>query len=227
MPYRKRYYPSRGRGRGYYGRKGKRKNYIFYRRLKNKTYWMAKKALALTNPEFKLHNFQQTANTINTSGTIDTISLIAQGDTDTTRDGNSIKITRMHIRGFIKQDAVATQTMIRMMVVLDRQTNGAQFSMSDLIADTTAGDAIVSPLVINNKFRFRVLVDRVYHMSSESSTIIKFNIFRKMGMKMRYSANAAAITSCPSKSIAVVFISDEATNSPTVTYFSRLRYLDN
>ena len=83
-------------------------------------------------------------------------------------------------------------------------------------------------LNLDNKFRFNILANRVHKLSNTTGTdLISGKIWKKLGTKIRYESTGNGILDLNSKSLAIVFISDEATNTPTLHMVSRLRYVDN
>ncbi len=231
MPYRsykKNYYSKNYRKSGYYNKSGKKKGNIFYRRLRNKSYYMAKKALSMLNVEYKEHNLITTSVPIvDIVGTIYQLTNIPQGDTTQTRDGNQCKLTAINIKGIYNIHASATNSFVRIILVLDKQTNQAIYATSDLLLDTTAQDSINSPLQLNNRHRFVVLYDKVFLVSNSGTGARKINIYKKLQIPIRFDNSAGAISSLTSNSLSVIFISNESTNRPNLSFISRIRYVDN
>ncbi len=225
MPYNKGY--KRYRKSGYYNKYGKRKKNIFWRRGKNKAYHMAKKALSMINVEYKFHDVVSSSATRNTQPTIIELSNIAQGDTDQTRDGAQIKVTSLLLRLMSLRHTSSFTSMVRVMLVLDKQTNQAVYVNSDLIADITSQDGIVSPLNLDNKYRFRVLFDKVIAIPSGHGCNYTNVYLKDLDVKLRYDASTSAIADLTSNSLSLVLFSNEPTNSPTTSHYVRLRYVDN
>lgn len=227
---RRRYRPSTYR-RGRYQRRSSQR-YGYFGQFGNQAssaYNMARRALSFLNPEFKFLDTTVTAQAISTTANITQLTNLAQGDTDITRDGAQIRITAIRCSGFMVVDPTAVNSFVRVMLVLDKQTNGAIYTTAALLADATAGDAVASPLNLDNKFRFRVLYDEVIALSAGSSSGgIKFGFFLKMpNLKIRYSANVGDITDLASNSLSLFMISNEPTNVPATTFGVRIRFLDN
>lgn len=214
-------------GKYYY----KRRRNIFYRRGGNKALRLAKLALSKMNVEYKILNFQQTlANISSDSPTITNVSVMSQGDTNSTREGDQVKFTRMYARGnvFWNSTAGGVQT-VRILVVVDKQTNGNQFTLPILLTDATVGDALISPLNLQNKFRFTILKDIRLNLS-EQRPVMSYKIWiPKMAYKVRYGGNAGTVADQNSYSISVVYVSNipAASNPPTITDFVRMRFVDN
>lgn len=99
------------------------------------------------------------------------LNVNAQGDGQNQHEGRQYKCTRLQMRGAVHRDATATQTIIsdgwvvRIIVVLDTQTNGAQLNAEDVMVEETA--ATLAPLHFRNlqyAKRFRVLKDFMFKM---------------------------------------------------------------
>lgn len=218
MPYRRKY---RGKTKPYrgYRRRRSRGNYIFYRRLRNKMYRLAR----YVNVEFKQHNIDY-GGTVNSTPAITQLTNIDQGDTDTTRDGSSIKITGIYLRGFARSNASTTNCIVRLIIVWDRQTNQAIYSADDLLYDSTQ---INSLLNIDNGRRFRVLWDKAINLDLSSNYIKPFAYYKKLNLHIRYDNTGNGIADLTENSLSMLAFSTAATNAPTVDINFRLRYVDN
>lgn len=175
------------------------------------------------NVEFKEHNVSISTG-VSSTATIQALTNIAQGDTTNTRDGSSIKLASIGFKGRIEFDVSnATATMVRIMLVHDRQTNQAIYAASDLLV--TSG--VNTNRNLDNGRRFRVLMDKTYSLS-DFNPIIPIKYYkRSYPIHIRFDNAAAAITSLTENSLSVFLISNEATNTPTVIMNWRIRYVDN
>ncbi len=187
---------------------------------------MASYLKSIVNVEFKNHdtNVQEV---ISTTASITQLTNIAQGDTTVTRDGSSCKIVSLMLNYFITMHASAIESIMRVIVVHDRQTNQAIYAAADLLHDTSINDALNSPKNLDNDRRFSILYDRCHSLSSAGTTIKNFKFYRKLALRIRYDNAAAAITSLTQNSLSIFLISNEATNTPSINFFLRLRFVDN
>lgn len=193
----------------------------------------AKKALViashlkrLVNVEIKNHDVKQTGITVTTTPVIIQLSNIPQGDTTVTRDGSQCKVLSLEFTANVNRHASGTVTLIRLILVCDKQTNQAVYLHSDLLADVTVGDNILSPFNLDNKFRFQVLMDVTFNLST-SVTAKKIKRSIRMSKILRFDANTSAIADLTSNSLSLVQITNETTNQPAIHMFSRLRFVDN
>ncbi len=195
----------------------------------------ASKALAiassvkrLLNVEIKNHDFSQTAVTIpDGAGTIFELTNIPQGDTGITRDGANVKITSIYIKGIVILAAAATTTTYRIVLVEDKQTNQAIYVTADLLATVANVQSVVSPLNLDNQFRFNVLYDRIYHVDDSNMKSQDFKIYKKVNKRLRFDASTPDITDLRSSSYSLLCISTEPTNAPSLRFEARLRFVDN
>ncbi len=188
---------------------------------------MAKYVKGLVNVEFKQITVQRTVGTVGSSSTHTELTNLSRGDDDTQRDGNQVRLKSIHIKGFLKQADNDARTIIRLVVVLDKQTNQAQATFSDIYADNTVGDAVISPRNIDNMRRFNILWDKIITLDTDSSGLKAFNFYKKLNIPLRYDGNAGDITDLTSNSIQFIQVSDEGTNLPLITFSARLRFVDN
>ncbi len=195
----------------------------------------ASKALALArgvkrllNVEFKNHDLLQGAVGIPDGvGTIFQLTNIPQGDTGTSRDGANVKITSIYIKGIMILSSSANSTVYRIMLVEDKQTNQAIYSTADLLADTGNVNSLVAPLNLDNQFRFNVLYDQLSVVDDGAKKSLPFKIFKTVNKRLRFDASTPGIGDLRSSSYSLLMISSEPTNTPSMRFFSRFRFVDN
>lgn len=194
----------------------------------------AKKALAmakyvknLINVEFKELDLKRTITAVTSSVIITNPTLLAQGDTKSSRSGNSIRLKSIRWKAQFKINSSAVATYIRCMIVLDKQTNGATFAIADLLEDPTLHNVIVSPRDRDNKNRFSVLHDRVIQLNISGNQTSYFNVYKPLNHIINFDGVTNAIGDVTSNCLYLVICSDEATNTPIITDFCRLTFIDN
>lgn len=166
------------------------------------------------------------------------LTVVPQGDTESQRIGRKISIKSVDFKGTLTLAAatVATSTSdnVRMMLVLDTQTNGAQFAATDLLES----DSYFSFNNLANSGRFRVLKKMEYSLSADgaaaSGAAFTFGeVTRRVGFHYKCdipieydnSATTGAITTVRSNN---VFIVTQASTGNIVTLAgqARIRYAD-
>lgn len=205
-----------------------------YKACSKMVYGDAKKALViargvkrLLNVEIKNHDIaRQTSIALSQTPVISQLTNIAQGDTTNTRDGSQCKMVGFNINYFLQTSATVPRTIVRIMFVLDKQTNQAIYTAGDLLNDVTVVDNIVTPRNLNNKHRFVVLYDRT-HMLSLSRPTVHIKKYIKRDVLLRYDASTPSIADLTQNSLSMVQWTNEPTNVPNITSFIRIRFVDN
>lgn len=205
-----------------------------YRSCGKMVYSDAKKALALAratrrllNIEVKNHDVQQNLITLTSAPVIIQLSNIPQGDTTISRDGNQCKMSGLQMDYIITQHASAITTHVRVLLVLDKQTNQAVYTNTDLLQDVTIRDNLVSPRNLDNMKRFTVLYDKTHVLTSGGVRSVSVRRYFRKEVLLRFDASTPSIADLTQNSISFMQFADEATNLPTIVSCHRLRFIDN
>jgi len=200
LGYRPRTAPVRGAGVmrrvGYYGR---------YTRNANR-----KRISAGLQPEKK---FFDTAIAFNFDSTGEVpatgqLTLIPQGDTESTRDGRQAVIKSVQIRGVVSYAPAASAagaTIGYMYLVLDTQCNGAAAAITDVF---TSNNMSTNMLELNNSGRFRILKKWVFPMNSQAGVTTAYNnvnrpleYFKTCSIPIDWNGTTGAITEIKSNNV--------------------------
>ncbi len=194
---------------------GNRKNITFRNTYKtargvvhtaHKALTIAKGIKKLMNVEFKFLDTQLTFENITTPATIIQLINIPQGNSDSSRDGAQVKLTRVNVKYAIARSAIDTANFVRVMLVLDTQTNGAIYNLFDLLADNTLDDNLVSMLNLDNKYRFRILYNKVHVLSDKgANSKIYRELSKELNTKIRFTASTPSIADLSTNSLSMVF----------------------
>lgn len=188
--------------------------------------------------EFKFFDGTKASTTIATTGTIldDSLLHVAQGTTESQRVGRRINIVRlsMHVTFTLPSTSVVADTsdVVRFIVYIDKQANGATAAKGDLLAD---GDAYNSFRNLVNKGRFIFLCDKSITMKCPSGSydgandqfgedrrFMKLNF--NMNLPIEYSSTTGSITEIKSNNIGVMALGSQG--KTTVLYKWRARFSD-
>lgn len=174
-----------------------------------------------TNAEIKSTFKNQASTGISTSGL--TVNLFAptQGLLVKNRVGNSVKLIRHNLNYVLKMHPSATQTNVRVMLLLDKQANEGTISSGGLLEDN---NDITSFIENHVRYRITKLYDRMHSMSITGHQGGVFKINKKLNTVVKYDGASGDPTK---NSLVILFISDEPTNTPTIQFNSRSRYIDN
>ncbi len=214
MPYRRRRRRF-GRKKSWYNRK------YSVRQLASKAWSTARYLKGIVNAE-KKHSIISDSSGIDTSGTVTLLSSFAQGDDISARSGNSVKLRSIFTRFSVSQHASATETVVRIIMVQDKQqvTDAAP-----IVANVLNTVDVLSGLALGLLGRFKVLYDRSLTLSSAGRTAYAFKVFKHMNHHLRW--NGSANTDVQKGHIYMILLSDEATNTPTVAFNARCSVYDN
>lgn len=184
-----------------------------------------------------------------TTAVFTAVNIPVQGAAVYNRVGNEIEMKSLHLIGQFDPTANsnASSEYLRIMVVYDRQTNGAFPTIADLLTSYDQAGATYSTVLDhlnpNNFDRFKVLCDIRLPISLDASTAPaaksqfthdynnEFNVNRFInlrGMGTKYKASAGAVGDIASGGLYVVVYGDTAaaTAAYTFQFTARLRFVD-
>ena len=214
----------RGRYAGYYRRSG------YYGRYTG------------PRPELKFHDVDADLSAADRSNGVivntSSINLIAQGVTESQRVGRKCTIRSIAWRGQLKLTNPAgsggpiSQTT-RLMVVLDKQCNGAAPNVDDIL-ETTDWQSFNN---LANKNRFRTLYDKTFVLNPLSASgdgtandfgeyDRAFTFFKKCSIPIEFDSTTGAITEIKSNNLVILAISDTSNTVTTMNSKIRLRFSD-
>lgn len=165
------------------------------------------------------------------------LNSITQGDGESQRDGRKASIKSIFIRGAIRRDGqsdVGAASMVRLILVHDRQTNGAQFNAEDVLDDpTNAGLDCYAQRNLQYSQRFRVLADKMITLpvtagdaAACASTEVPFTIHKTLNMNTTYSGTTAVVGSITDHSLHLIAIrGGTGGDSCNLQYVSRVRFM--
>ncbi len=173
---------------------------------------------------------------VDSAGTVtNSLLLIAQGLTAITRIGRRIIVRSLHWHINLtlgnQTDPTKTSDVVRIILYVDRQANGATIAVLDFLESAT----FLSFRNLSNSKRFRVLMDKSFIMqasafagngtANDSGRVVKQHHFNtRLNLKVEYSAGGGAITELESNNIGVLAISEAGLT--TLTSKIRVRFTD-
>lgn len=185
--------------------------------------------------ELKFHDLDIDDAVITAGGVIveDSVVGIAQGVTESERIGRKCTVRQIGWKFNITLatvDAQATPAaadIIRVILYLDKQCNGAAAAVTDILesADYQSFNNL------SNKSRFRTLMDRTYNMNyqtlasdnagvvSSSNKNISDSYYKKCNIPIEFSATTGAITEIRSNNIGVLVVGSNGIGG----FFSKMR----
>lgn len=163
------------------------------------------------------------------------ITLITQGTAVNNRIANQVRVKRIYLRGYVTAAAGAPRDVVRVMLVLDNQPNGA--------APTVSGsNGILKSLAVDSNYnldlvahgmgpqRYRILMDRVIVLNNnDAATVTKTVYFKKswsVDIPITYQSNAGTISDLGSKNIQFIAFSTTSGTLASVAASAQLCFID-
>jgi len=212
-----------------YGRKKKRMRRVPWYEKKYNAAQLAHKAYkgvmylkGLVNSEM-FHLVTASNTTVSNTGTVIHCTAIAQGDNIGSRQGNSILLRNVLARITLEQNASATSSFYRVMLVFDTQQVG---DTAPGVSDILNSVSTLSSLNVAQPGRFSVLKNWFLETSNGQGTA-KILEFYDGNIMTHVKYNGTANTDIQQNGLYLLLLSDQASNTPTVTYNIKIGYHDN
>lgn len=188
---------------------------------------MAKRLKDMVNVEYKMLDTASSVNNVDWTGTlIYPLNSISQGDTDSNRIGDSIKLQNYVLRYRCVWNPALTYEQIRVIVFEDKQCRFSQGSltMSSLLNNNATAYAPLGAKVYDNRFMTKIHYDQTInlhanHPVDEKDVVIPLN----------WHTQFAGDTSRRTGDLVLAVISNitPGVNAPFFDYVTRITYTDN
>lgn len=218
MPFKKGYKrrPTRKRGPG---------RYAIYSAAGSQLARDVMKLKGLINVEFKQKDTTDTL-TPDTTGSITYLNLVAQGDTNVTRDGSQFRCKSVQIYWSCIMNALGTNNINRVILGIHKNVNSTTLTAADVLEAVTP----TSPRRYDNQKNVIVLKDWFFSQTSDgpNRAVVK-KWYSEVDLITRYqlAATAAAVAGLEDGGIFLLTVGDSTTNDPVFQFTSRVRYIDN
>lgn len=132
----------------------------------------AKKALALAmriksqlNVEYKHIDVADLSLSAVDTGTVTSLTPIAEGDDNTNREGRSIRAKSIQLKALIESNTTANTTQtVRIIIFKDNQNQGSTPSMADVLKASTTLPIVELRETDEEQGRFKVYYDKVVNL---------------------------------------------------------------
>lgn len=185
---------------------------------------LARGIKSLMNVEYKHHDRNITATNITDTSQVACLNLIAQGDDEINRNGNSIKAIKLNARYRITFTSGSDTTQyVRVMFFQDMHSEGD----TPVGTDVLDSDDVMDYLNPDNTDRYKILYDRTHGLTAEKGGIVVKKNF-KMNCKLEYIGASGIASHLGGGAIWMLWIGTQDTsNYPIIDAKTRLRYIDN
>lgn len=165
------------------------------------------------------------------------------------RIGRKIHVRKIKIRGQIQVPSQTTQSTadnackVRMLLLMDKQTNAAQYSAGDVLNPAGTAPTTINAFQNPNGFgRFNVLKDKLITVgnvnmagSPSGADVIQSGMIRdfkitynfKKPVEVNFNAtNGGTVADIVDNSFHIMIGTQDAAYAPTITYYSRCAYTE-
>lgn len=172
------------------------------------------------------------------------LTAIAQGDGESNRDGRKYSIKSIHLKGWVHTNTAEAQTapqsdhMVRIVLVLDKQTNGAQLTATQVFDGGQTEDTLAFRNLQFTK-RFTILFDRFIRIPNSQGDMaqggvdlfanallrvpFKYNKVFTTPIEVLMSGTTADIANVTDNSIHMIGVSTHTTS--LLSYQCRVRFV--
>lgn len=182
--------------------------------------------------ERKFVDVAQAQYNCDTTGSVTLLNGAAQGDDYNNRIGRKTTNVAVQLRGILQPvDASVEFNLSRVMIVYDKQANGAAPAVTDILTAATA----TAHANLNNRTRFKILCDKQYATGSydtttgyaASITCKNVNLYKKINLPTIWSGTGATAGSIVNGAIYLVTIGTNAAGTgATLKTTTRIRFID-
>lgn len=171
------------------------------------------------------------------------LNSLAQGDGENERDGRLAKLHSLSVKGLIifngSLDATNPETLgfVRVYLVRDSQTNGAQLNAEDVFDDPASAEMDQDPMMnLENASRFKVIRkatimkhypavvwDSNANNTNSGASKVPFSLYAKVADQVHFKNTTGVIANVSDVSYHIICIGS-ANLSASITYTSRVRF---
>lgn len=225
--YRKRSFRKR---KGYTGRKGRKFGFGKLGRYASyalSAYKMAKYLKSVINVEYKYKDTVASSANITTTPAISLLNLVNQGDTSSSRDGDSIKMVSLDLNvNLLKNVGSTAVNQIKVCLIKKDPTNGVAPSNTDIWDTTTGSMAMVKRnLAYTDSIKVIKKWDVILAPGVKEGINLKCNL--KLNQHVKYKGTAQTVADIMTASYWLYIVTDQASTFPTYAYTCRIRFIDN
>lgn len=163
-------------------------------RIAHQAYNMAKVVASIVNSEKKYFDVGIAYDT-NTTASVTCLTNMAQGDTNITRNGNTIALKSLQVHGYWQGDTGVPSEQCRVMIVRDNDNLGGTAPTITDILESPGG--VLQLRNKNTPKRFTVLYDHIF-VGSTDTPVKKLDYYKKFKMQKDKNGN-------PTRSIKLMF----------------------
>jgi hypothetical protein len=159
---------------------------------------------------------------IDWNGLLTNLTLIPQGNTDVTRQGDSLTLTHLSVNFAVGR--VLLGKACRVIIFKDKQNDVA--TVGDLLASTGLVNSVLEHYVWDNRHRFTVIYDHFIRLDGVFSQT-ELRTFRfQLNQRVQYAAGTTTVTTGALKMLLITDVNVGLGTPPFVDIWCRLQFKD-
>lgn len=196
-----------------------RRNGTGWKNIAYKALKTAKFVAGLVNAESKFFEANLTATAQTYSGQIVPLCYPSQGVTVNQREGDSIKMKNLTMRGDIVYNGTNSET-VRLIIFNDKENQAT--TAGDILEYVGSSLSVYSGKNPNLRYDSKILYDKAFIVDA-NTPIRKFDIVLKIGLHVNFSSGTNTINN---NALKILIIGQNVSGS-LVQFISKTTYLDN
>lgn len=188
----------------------------------------AQRGLQLTSGEFKSVDVNADGVSCSTTPGVVLLNGMQSGASINQRVGREVTMRSIQFQYVVRANTAGVDQQVRVVLVYDRQTNGA----APLFLDVFDFANVTCARKLENRKRFKILYDRTHVVNAvgEPGSQVARRFYRRLRHPVTFNSSSTAyVGDITTGSLYLLFLSTQAagTNAALIDYSSRIRYSDN
>lgn len=180
---------------------------------------MVRKLTRTLRPETKIFDLTATANPT-TAGTTYDLCFPAQGDNYLQREGIVIQPKWVDVRFTLAMNASAVDTFVRVIFYRGIRDEGITWSLGDVLVAAN----IISPYVWLTRDKFTIISDTTYNLNDAQRMSVA--VRKRFSVSSRPIKFTGAGTGIQDGGIQMLIFTNEVSNTPAFSFYSRVAFTD-
>jgi len=127
------------------------------------------------------------------------------------------------MRFFLTQHASATNTLVRLVIFRTKAENDTAPTVLSIFPSTP----LLKPKIQDRRFNTKILYDKYFTLTDVGQTSRAGTIVLKLNGHINFDFSDTTGDDKESGGLYLLAVSSEATNTPTLSYFTKLTFTDN
>lgn len=187
----------------------------------NKALRLARKVADMVNVEYKYFDLTSTGNAFSDIGTFGIMNSIPQGNAESQRIGDSVKLQNVTLRYDVKRQT--NDCFARIMVIWDKMNSTS--AVNDILQSNNNINVTNNPKNYDKRFQTQILYDKIINLNTNHPQQHE-EVVIDISQHTQYSAGTTTILTGALK---LLYISNDGTGPsyPVLNYYARMTYTDD